>query len=83
MPIAKGKERKKIKEEKPERREGVGIPLRPSVLNANYRAYRRLSGLIDFSRQIEFRLYQPRPFSRVACPALAYSLARWEHCFYP
>ena len=50
-----------------------------SVLNANLRAYRRLSGLIGFRRPIEFGLYGPRLSSGAACLSPAYGLARWEH----
>ena len=47
--IAEGKE-EKIQGQKLDRGEGGGIPLKRSVLNANHRGYRCLSGLIGFRR---------------------------------
>jgi len=68
--IAEGKE-EEIQGEKPAR--GGRIPLGRSVLNANHRAYRRLSGLIGFRRPMELGLYRPRLF--LEWLAMAYRLA--------
>jgi len=59
-----------IKDREPEKCGGAKIPLKRSVLNADHRAYRRLSGLIGFSRPAEFGLYQPRLLP--VWPALAW-----------
>jgi len=63
-----------IKDGEREKDGGARIPLKRSVLNANHRAYRRLSGLIGFGRPAEFGLYRPRLLPSVACLALAYGL---------
>ena len=57
--ISEGK-KVKIKPEEVERGGGIKIPLERSIHSANYRAYRRLSGLIGFRRPFEFGLYRPR-----------------------
>ena len=59
-----------IKDREREKGGGAKMPLKRSVLNANYGAYRRLSGLIGFGRPAEFGLYWPRLLP--ARPALAW-----------
>ena len=54
--IAEGKAKKKRKDEEFERGGGIKIPLNQSVPNTNYRAYRRLSGMVGFGRPIELGL---------------------------
>ena len=55
---------------------GAKIPLKRSVLNANHRAYRRLSGPTGFGRPAEFGLYRPRLLP--ARPALAWPVGNTE-----
>jgi len=62
-----------IKNGEREKGGGAKIPLKRSVLNANHRAYRCLSSLIDFGRPTEFGLYRPRLLP--ARPALAWAMA--------